>query len=219
MPSPKKQHRETLSQMEESSALFSFLDTCPTLTTRKLIAEPQRRQVYHPHTEPISPIRTGIKATQTVQSTDHLSASSSQTTIAKLKHRGVDPHKTPRTALGEFINTKDRATATSTPNTKNSRTQTSQSKATDNTCQTDPEKDTASSAKKIDIQTYINRTHASKVQIGDITIEASDVKRDYRTTTNFFTSHILSTIANRAELVPASPAWTPTPTSTPDAEH
>ena len=98
-----------------------------------LIAEPQRRQVYHPHTEPISPIRTGIKATQTIPSTDHLSDSSSQTSSAKLKHRGVDPNKTLCTALREFINTKDRATATSTPYTKNSRTQTSQPPKTQTT--------------------------------------------------------------------------------------
>ena len=145
MPSPKKQHRETFSQIEAinpasedqqvvrlfedilnwtsdsgtdesaqprlegSRTLISFIDTCPTptqdepSTARMLIAEPQRRQVYHTHTEPISPIRTGIKATQTVPSTDHLSDFSSQTTSAKL----IDPHKTPRTALREFINTKD----------------------------------------------------------------------------------------------------------------
>ena len=139
IPSPKKQHRETPTQkearnptsedqqqfaqppLEESCALISFLDTCPTPTqdepptARMLIAEPQRRQVYHPHTEPISPIRNGIKATPTIPSTDHLSDFSSQTSFSKLKHRGVDPHKTPRTALREFINTKDRATATSTP--------------------------------------------------------------------------------------------------------
>ena len=184
-----------------------------------LIAEPQRRQVYHPHTEPISPIRTGNKSTQTIPPTDHLSDSSSQTTSAKLKHRGVDPHKTPRTALREFISRKDRATATSTPYTKNSRTQTSQPKNTDNTCQTDPEADTASTNKKINIQTYRNRTHAIKVQIGDITIEASDIPGDYRTTTNFLTSHILSTIPTSAELTPASSARIPTPNSAPDAEH
>ena len=254
MPSPKKQHRETLTQikarnqpsedqqvarllenilnstndsgtdesahppLEESRALISFLDNCPTPTqdepptARMLIAERQRRQVYHPHTEPISPIRTGIKSTQTTPATDNLSDSSSQTASTKLKHRGVDPQKTPRTALREFINTKDRATATSTPHTKNSRTQTSQPKNTDNTCQTDPETDTTSSTKKIDIQTYRNRTHAIKVQIGNISIEASDISGDYRTTTNFLTSHILSTIATRAELVPSSSARIPTPT-------
>ena len=161
LPSPKKQHRETLAQiearnqpsedqqvarlfedilnstsdsgtdesahplLEESRALISFLDNCPTPTqdepptARMLIAEPQRRQVYHPHTEPISPIHTGIKSVQTTPATDNLSDSSSQTTSTKLKHRGVDPHKTPRTALREFINTKDTATATSTPHTKN----------------------------------------------------------------------------------------------------
>ena len=104
MPSPKKQHRETLTQiearnptsedqqvvrlfedilnstsdsgtesaqpqLEESRALISFLDTCPTPTqdeqptARMLIAEPQHKQVYHPQTETISPIHTGIKAT------------------------------------------------------------------------------------------------------------------------------------------------------------
>ena len=131
LPSPKKQHRETLTQiearnqtsedqqvvrlfedilystsdsgtdesaqppLEESRALISFLDTCPTPTqdepptARMLIAEPQRKQVYHPHTEPISPICTGIKATQTIPSTDHLSDSSSKTSSAKLKHRGA----------------------------------------------------------------------------------------------------------------------------------
>ena len=254
MPSPKKQHRETLTQiearnqpsedqqvarlfedilnstsnsgtdesahppLEESRALISFLDNCPTPTqcepptARMLIAEPQRRQVYHMHTEPISPIRIGNKSTQTTPARDNLSDSSSQTTSAKLKHRGVDPHKTPRIALREFINTKDRATATSTPYTKNSRTQTSQPKNTDNTCQTDPETDTASSTKKIDIQTYRNHTHAIKVQIG----EASDIPGDYRTTTNFLTSHILST---RAALIPSSSAQIPTPNSAPDAEH
>ena len=97
MPSPKKQHRETRSQiearnpasedqqvvrlfedilnstsdsgtvesgqppLEDSRALISLLDTCPMPTqdkpptARMLIAEPQRRQVYHPHTEPSDP--------------------------------------------------------------------------------------------------------------------------------------------------------------------
>ena len=114
MPSPKKQHKETLTliearnqtsedqqvvrlfedilnstsdsgtdecaqpPLEKSRALILFLDTRPTPaqdkppTTRMLIAEPQRKQVYHPHTELISPIRTGIKATQTIPSIERI---------------------------------------------------------------------------------------------------------------------------------------------------
>ena len=74
-------------------------------TTQKRLSSAHRAHLTHPHRNQI---------TQTIPSTDHLSHSSSQTSSAKLKHRGVDPHQTPCTALREFINTKARATATST---------------------------------------------------------------------------------------------------------
>ena len=48
-----------------------------------------------------------------------------------------------------------------------------QHKTTDSTSQTNPENDTTTASKKIDMQTYRNRTQTIKVQIGDIiSIEA-----------------------------------------------